>query len=77
MRYRKRQRKMSTSSIEISTKNGDSAKKLLQDVNDIFKKIHESNRTYRRSLKIMLAEERILEWSLQHIIHQDTKNNKE
>jgi hypothetical protein len=38
----------------------------------LLEKIHQSNRKYRKQLKLMLAEERILEWIINHHVEQQS-----
>ena len=38
----------------------------------LIEKLHQSNRKYRKDLRLMLAEERILEWIINHSVAQQS-----
>jgi hypothetical protein len=38
----------------------------------LIEKLHQSNRKYRKDLRLMLAEERILEWIINHHVAQQS-----
>jgi hypothetical protein len=43
----------------------------------LIEKIHQSNRAYRNALRLLLAEERILDWIIKHhLAQQSAKQSK-
>ena len=72
--YMSQQSIVSDTYTETSQNNMNEIKELRQDAVKIIQNIQESNRKYRKELKLMLAEERILEWIINHsIILQSNK----